>query len=83
MTERDPRTEPRVFQWCAECGKPMQRREDGAWSACCLGRGYWTRTPPLFRDQWWQVLKRKGFVFYPGPKWPPKMRPVTPTGASE
>jgi hypothetical protein len=54
--------------WCAECGKPLERLAHGAYARCCFGLGYQSRQAPLPRDAWATAGKtRQGLWFYPHP----------------
>lgn len=64
--------------YCAECGRLMNRREDGAWNSCCNGNGYWYNKSPIVSDKWWPVLTNDKLTFYHSVYWNAQTPPTRP-----
>lgn len=67
------------MMFCAECGTRMERREDGAWTLCCHGYGYWWSEQPLVGDRWiGRPESYKGHWLYKTVFWPNDLKAALP-----
>jgi len=61
---------------CAQCLKPLERLEHGAYRQCCDGVAYWSKEKPLAMDSWWPVVRENGYTFYYSTKYKPELHRV-------